>query len=370
MFLVFALLILALWVWLFLNVYASFFPFLQSIGHISDYNVAYYSALSAVERGMLVTKYRYPGFMWSWWIMPGVTWWPLSDQEVFFVTWSAQSNRWSVASQTTSIPSSGAGNTDPFLSTGDSVMYNALRYDVSEKFLFSIDTTTGTEQFYSWSNQPHYFDENTFSGEIRLPPFVFAHFGPNGDLCDDNSSPTCDSDGDGVYDEIKIMWGIQGSYIAPSLSPFSIIPKVSIFYYSGMRVNYPQDNTMRASLLAPSLHVEPNGFTLVPNWTALTWHTIISPVSTTLQSVPFQDILGDASKYTDIEMSLGLVGLLRSFQWAVYPYLEYRFEFPAPIADRFFTIEWHGRNRDYDIEIQIKKPTVQGTVGGNFTVIF
>jgi len=47
----------------------------------------------------------------------------------------------------------------------------------------------------------------------------------------------------------------------------------------------------------------------------------------------------------------------------VYPYLEYRLEFPQPIADRFYTIDGHGRNRDYDVQIEIKKPTVRGTVG-------
>lgn len=45
-------------------------------------------------------------------------------------------------------------------------------------------------------------------------------------------------------------------------------------------------------------------------------------------------------------------------------------DFGEPIADRFYTIDGHGRNREYDIQIQIKKPTVRGTVGGDFTVIF
>jgi hypothetical protein len=99
-------------------------------------------------------------------------------------------------------------------------------------------------------------------------------------------------------------------------------------------------------------------------------HTMISQESSLIETEPFQAILWNNGSYTELELSFGLVGLLRSFQWAIYPYLEYRLEFPQAIADRFYTIDGHGRNRNYDVQIQIKKPTVRGTVGGDFTVIF
>ena len=104
------------------------------------------------------------------------------------------------------IPGSGEGNVDPFLSTGDSVNYNALRYGVSERFLLSRDDTTDANTYYSGNvHNPVFFNAGNFSGELRLPPFVVSSFGANAALCDDNTSPLCDSDGDGIYDEVKLV---------------------------------------------------------------------------------------------------------------------------------------------------------------------
>ena len=61
-------------------------------------------------------------------------------------------------------------------------------------------------------------------------------------------------------------------------SMFSIIPTVNIFYYSGMWINNDYDNALRASLIDPSLHLQPtgNGFTFVPvHGESLTGHTVI-----------------------------------------------------------------------------------------------
>ena len=366
MFLIFALLLLSLWVWLFLNVYASFFPFLQSIGHISDYNVAYYSALSAVERGMLVTKYRAPGFVWSGWVLAGTGRGPTVDQTVFFVT-GAQGNWWAVNSRTTMIPNPGEGNVDPFLSTGDSANYNALRYGVSERFLLSVDNTTAPDQYYSGNVHnlvavPIW----TFSWEMRLPPFVVANFAVgwwDSHLC---GNVNCDTNG--ITDEVKVVWWMQGSYLSTSM--FSIIPTIWIFYYSGMQINTPYDNALRVSLLNPSVQLKPNGYTFFTNnGISLSGHTVVSSQASQIAPIDFPTILGN-SNFTNIELSFGLVSLLRSLQWAIYPYLEYRFDFTHPVADRFYTIDGHGRNREYDVQIEIKKPTVRWTVGGDFTVIF
>ena len=364
MFLVFALLLLALWVGLFLNVYASFFPFLQSIGHVSDYNVAYYSAMSAVERGMLITKYRAPGFVGSGWLLAGTGRGPVSDQQIFFITGSTQGNWRTVNSRTTTIPNSAEGNVDPFLITGNSLDYNALRYGISESFLFSLDGIEDPAEYYSGGALnilPVHMD--TFSGELRLPPFVVANFG-NSNLC---GNSFCDPSGS--PDEVKVNWWIYGYYNNTDL--FTIMPTIGIFYYSGMQINYPYDNAIRALLFNGNgtVQLKPQWFSLVTNGYALSGHTIVSSQSALLQDEDFPALLQDPS-ISRFQLSLGLVTLLRSLQWSVYPYLEYRLSFPQPIADRFFTIDGHGRNRGYDVQIEVKKPTVEGTVGGDFTVIF
>jgi len=85
--------------------------------------------------------------------------------------------------------------------------------------------------------------------------------------------------------------------------------------------------------------------------------------------MPFADIFTNTD-FTDMQLSLGLISWLRSVQGPIYPYLEYRLIFDMPVADRFFTVDGHGRNSNYDVKIQIKKPTIRGTVAGDFTVIF
>jgi len=40
------------------SIYSIFIPFSDSFKDISDYNIAYYSAISSIERGGLVLKYR------------------------------------------------------------------------------------------------------------------------------------------------------------------------------------------------------------------------------------------------------------------------------------------------------------------------
>jgi len=54
-------------------------------------------------------------------------------------------------------------------------MYNALRYGVSEKFLFMRDDTTDPALYYS-GNHTVVAVHVPFSGEVRLPPFVYAAF--------------------------------------------------------------------------------------------------------------------------------------------------------------------------------------------------
>lgn len=372
MFLVFSLLLLSLWVWLFLSVYSSFFPFLQSIGNISDYNVAYYAALSSVERGELAIKYRAPWFQWSGGVLSGNGWWPMSDQWSFLITSSTQGNWRDVNSRTTTIPSSGVGNSDVMLQSADSKDYNALRYQTLETLILSIDSTTNPEEYYSGNiHHPSYYSGIQMTWVFRLPSVVYSWFGnvpALADLCALQS--VCDFDGDQVNDDIMVNWNFKWSY---NVASFLIMPSMSVFYYGSNKVvNYPKDNAIRASLFGTSVALSLTDYSPVGSLghgDVLSWHTLLSPNASTLQQIPFETFLGWWA-YSNLEFSFGLTSLLRSFGWGIYPYLEYQFTFPQAVADRFYTIDGHGRNRDYDVQIQIKKPTAKWSVGGDFTVIF
>jgi len=59
MLLAFVLIIIVTWLAILSSIYSIFAPFVGSFWDIVDYNVAYYWAISAVERGELILKYKW-----------------------------------------------------------------------------------------------------------------------------------------------------------------------------------------------------------------------------------------------------------------------------------------------------------------------
>jgi hypothetical protein len=76
-----------------------------------------------------------------------------------------------------------------------------------------------------------------------------------------------------------------------------------------------------------------------------------------MRYIPFS-IIFQSRQFRDLQLSFGLTSWLRSYQGSLYPYLEYHFTFPQEVSDRFYTIEAHGRNGQYDVQMIVKKPTV------------
>ena len=109
---------------------------------------------------------------------------------------------------------------------------------------------------------------------------------------------------------------------------------------------------------------------LAPHGSNLRKHTVVGADASDIENSSFRSIFTDTTDFSGLRLSFGAANLFRTFTGSIYPYLEYQFTFPQPIADRFYTIEGHGRVGEYDVQIVLKKPTVQGTIGGDFTVIF
>ncbi len=139
-----------------------------------------------------------------------------------------------------------------------------------------------------------------------------------------------------------------------------------------MQVDETRDNAIRESLINDAAPIAfTNTFTPVtPHGTRLLQHTVVGQDAKLIQSKNFQTIFNDTINFSGLRLSFGATNLFRTYTDAIYPYLEYQFTFPQPIADRFYTIQGHGRAGEYDVQIVLKKPTVQGTVGGDFTGIF
>lgn len=266
------------------------------------------------------------------------------------------------------------GNTDPMLSNpnGDSQNYNQIWYTYLETLLLSYDTTADTDVYSTSVAHPVFFSGGWFTWVFRLPPKIFTVFwwSTPASLCDSYAGD-CDPDGDGVYDDIALSWSMEWLYNG---NGFKIFPTIAVFYYSGMQVDEAKDNAIRESIINATGVITfdtSHHFTPIVHWLGLTKHTVVAADASAIETQTFHDILlNNSNTFSGLRLSFGAANLFRTFTGSIYPYLEYQFTFPQAIADRFYTIEWHGRAGEYDVQIVLKKPTVQGTVGGDFTVIF
>ncbi len=372
MFLAFTLVLLAVAMGILASVYAVFFPFMQNIGTVTQYHMAYYGALSAVERAELGLRYRSPWFVWSGWFFGFSGYGPLSDYTPELLSGANQWFMWSISSRTTSIPGLGMGNTDSMLSDITSKDYNALWYIDLETFLLSYDAITQPELYYSWVTQLSYFSGWSLTGLFRLPPKIHGLFWDISGLLCTSSIGGCDPDGDGLSDDMAVSWSLAWLY---KDNGFKIFPTIAVFYYSGMQIDTSLDTAIRESMLNETGVISfdtsfSHRFTPVINGSKLTQHNVVSSVAGDIQHQSFPDILSFSSVFSNLRLSFGAMSLFRTTAGAIYPYIEYQFTFPQPIADRFYFLQGNGRAGEYDVQIFLKKPTVQWTVGGDFTVVF
>ncbi len=373
MFLVFTLVLLVVAMGILVSVYSVFFPFIQNLWTVTQYHMAYYGAMSAVERAELGLRYRAPWFAGTGWFFWSTWYGPLSDYTPELLSGDNQGFVRTINSRTSTIPSQGMGNADPMLSNPDSRDYNTLGYTLLETLLLSYDNTTDPQSYYTWWTTLSYFNGDHLTGVFRLPPKIHSLFGDApGLLCASSLGNDCDPDGDGVYDDVAVSWSMEWFYQG---NGFKIFPTISVFYYSGMQVDTYKDNAIRESIINATGFItldvsSAHHFTPISNGTKLAQHTVVSPDASVIENQPFSQILSDTNNFSGLRLSFGAVNLFRTYTGAIYPYLEYQFTFPQPVADRFYTIEGDGRVGEYDVKIVLKKPTVQWTVGGDFTVVF
>jgi len=369
MLLVFTIILLSVSVGILVSLYSIFFPFIQNIGNISNYNSAYYLALSSVERWELVLKYKGPWFSWSGWFLWSSSRGPTSDLYSSIISWA---NNWTwreISSRTNILPSTWMWNVDYMLSTGDSKNFNMIDYNYKEKIILSMDNTNDPSLYYTWKGNISYFSWDNINWIFRLPPKAFEMFWwtTNWPLC---NSPVqdCDQNWDDIYDDIVLNRWLNGFY---NWKQFKILPTTSVFYYSWMMVDYYNDNAIRKSVINEIWNIEfTNSFNPIKWRTSwITRHNVISQEATSLNDYNFENIF--KSPYISwLELNFSLVSLLQTLNWNIYPFLEYRFWFPQMVSDKFFYIRWNWRIQDYDVQILIKKPASQDNVAWDFTVIF
>lgn len=352
------------------SIYSIFIPFSDSFKDISDYNIAYYSAISSIERGGLVLKYRWPWFVWSgWWLGIANIFGKASDTLSGLKIWSTIYNGLlrDINSRTYRIPNFWEWNVDiDFLMSGEALDYNKTDYRLIETFLLSIDNTSSGDYYkLTWSNREHY-GWTSISWQFRLPPKIFSGFGK---VCDSDEwdIDVCDPDLDWLYDDIIIDWSIKWYH---NWVQFFLMPSQSVARYGTERFIEDWDTTIRESNINTwSLIVFWNNYNIFDPSNSYPGTQNVVSNDTSISGKTFKDIFED-SQFTWLQVKFAFVNFLRSLGGDIYPFLEYFFEFNSPVADKFYTIKWIWRKGDYDIKIIVKKPTFKDTVAGSFTVIF
>lgn len=366
MFIVFILILLAVLMGILSVIYSTFAPFMQNIGNVVHFNSAYYWALAGVERANLVLKYKKPGFEWSGGFLQWQSFGPNSDN----LTWefgllSSTDNwfSWTITSRTKQIPMPGKWNIDYlFTFWTDSKNYNKLSYYMSEKINLNIDNTTDTNLYYTETSNIKYFDWENFSWIIRLPPSVVERF--DWELLCDN----CDHDDDWISNDIMVNWLIDWTN---NWINFSIVPTISVFYYSWWVVDEDQDIAIREKIINETWFL--NFWNLHPysplkHSNTLTEHNVLS-FDDSIKSDTFNKILDWSN--TGIKLWFWIINMLRTQSDNIYPFLEYQFSFPEEVSDSFFTLQWIGLVWDYNVKIFIKKSTNDELWSiGDFTIIF
>lgn len=364
--------LIAFWVAMMSWIYSTITPFMENIWDIKNYNIAYYWALSSIERAELVLKYHKPWFEWSWWRNWSTTYWPNIDKinnDFWLLTFQSNWMWWTITSRSTwYIPLSWNWNIDKLLSYTwsnfwwPSSSYNKLDYNNPLDIYFDFDNTSNVNNYYnSWINRS-FFNWSTFTFDLRLPPLIKTMF----------ANAWINEIFDIDWDLIPNDWIVLRSFYWNNWAEkYSIFPTIDVNYVWG-NVN-TTDTLYRESQVNLDITNDltfSNVINPVYWWTnSASWHNVI-PESSSLWDKNF-DYLINNTTWENIKLTLS--NLLTTTAWDIYPYLEYKLTF-NPIGTivpwNSYKIKWYWKVWKYYVNIDIDKPISSKKSSSSFTVLF
>ncbi len=353
---------MALWAAIVGALHSSFLAFSLNFSDTIEYNKAYYSAVSSLERAELVLRYRSPWFQGSGGWIGSETFGFTGDSQLTGFSYVSKDNqnglRWEIKSRASQIPGTWQGNVDRMLVTGDSLNYNMLDYTTAENFIFEVDDlkVSARNPYLSWDILAP-STVTSFSGQIRLPLSLTDSFGVLGGA-----------------DDAMVDWSLKGEYVEFQKSQFMIFPTVKKNKNSG-EVYYNEDSVIRGRRINEESPLDFSTNFSPFKYSNISLHNMISYLEDILSGKNFSSLLSD-DKLTDPRFRIALLNLLTSANGLIYPYLEYQFGFYdkdkklTDIADKYYTISARWKQGNYEVELLVKKPTFKESILGSFTVIF
>lgn len=363
-------------------------PFIGTLGDIKDYNMAYYGAQSSLERSLLVLRYQWPWFNGEGWTATASSTGPVSDLGSGFSFFSDPWNEmyWKIIGRGPLVPMSGLWNVESAFLSGSSNDFNMLDYATLNKIILWYDSTVG-ENAYALDTNAVQSSGVSVSVLLRLNPITYQSFDT---LWDGNLCESCDTDGDGVDNDVVVdrwwKWLYDDSWLSWT---FSIFPYQDVFYNNGLGTVQGLDQAVRESYIndpeeeilvfwgAGSYNYNP----INPTFWGLddTQHLMITD-NNSLSWLSFQDLLTDGvvPSVNSQAISLGIVNPLTTIDWSIYPFIEYKVlcsgcgdqNWESQLSQPYFYITAQSKVWDYDVKMQLVRGADQDAFVSSFTVIF
>jgi len=373
--------LLIIWSALVVSVYSIFWPFISNLWDLKNYNIAYYGAISSIERANLILKYHWAGFEWSWWWIWATWIWPNNDK-IANNFWQLVKNwNWAwyeIKSRVNwELPWNNNWNIPVDLWDNSSKNYNKIEYNDSQEFILDIDNTSNISDYYTWNISISWFNLKSplvISWTFRLPPAIKSNF------WDEDLDISKDIDGDWVTDDIIINRTLFWNY---NWQTFNTFPTFSINYNTS-KVN-DEDTAIRESVIN-------NWWSNINYWQDFWWNKAsftpiwstkasqpteqnIIPLNLALTGMTFSQILQNT---TWLHLKFSLVNPLKTTENYLYPFLEYNLNFCSDIAcnnkitipDRYYNIYWNSKVWKYNVQIKVKKPIVNSDAASDFAIVF
>ena len=351
-------------------IYSNFLTFYWNFSETENYNKAYYASIAALERAELVVKQREPWYQWTWWRISKFNWWNLVREGTWSdwpLTWfsylSSWSSKWTdvlwdIKSRTTRIPEISWWNVDWMLSSWDSLNYNIMDYENAEITLLYYDDLSGNPykktSCLKWDCIKSELTQITW--EIRLPEKL-----KDNDYfwnLDTNSALIWN-----IKDDWIVDWQFRWNYRTGS---FTIYSTQDI----SNRKPTSSDTVIRESDINSGVRLRfaDKASPIIWRWNN-TKLTIISSSPLDVNVSKFKDIF-DGSSFSQLQLRLALLNLLRPKDWAIYPYLEYYLDFwDKEVSDKYYTIDAEWKYWDFQVDLIVQKPTAKESILWSFTTV-
>lgn len=353
-----------------IGIYAIFIPFMQNISDIQAYNTAYYGAIAATERALLVTKQQQFWFNGSWWRRWISQRWPISDYkdpDMWVLSQENNGIQREIKGKTKRIPQEGKGNIPQIFSANDSSNFNSFSSQDTILVATQINANNDPQLFYTSINNSEQPARSFIKTQRRIPPYIQEQQDESTALLCDTYNLTCNTDSE-IDDDVIVLRQRRGIL---AWSEFSIIPTTQIFktptltdVNSDMHIRESVINTKGESTIDFS-----NNYNPITGKPIGIEHTTLWPGGDDIKNIVFADIF-NTPNIEELYLQYTMLQTPISKAWFVYPFLEYAIVSDAEMSDTHRHIESKSIVGNYQVRIQIDKPQNENIKWSNFTIIF